>query len=340
MPGQRLWVSFGTGQDPGPWLSSPRTRSTGPAKLQKGEPGRDGRRESLLIHPRANAPAHGSTPGIDVAFGVLLPGAVTALRSAYSGRPCPSCTTRPPASATARRPAASRASPPTPQRRSTSAPAHLGRDQLHSGRRRMEHRRRTAHRVDRGRHHAVRAGMGAARPRRRQGRSDHPDEPGSSAAHRARLPGLAGNAQRAQSARSGVPPDSRPTSRKCSPKRFRSPRPARATANARGTSANARGTSANARAWPQPALASAMSAWDTRYGWTMPGKPAAGMRGPWLIGYQARPSLTASSAPRARPPTPQAPLIDGMRMTHVRSAWAGSPTTSATTAVHSAMTVS
>lgn len=49
-------------------------------RLTRGAAAGDGRREASLVHPRAGAPAHGLAPGIEVLFGVLLPGESTAVR--------------------------------------------------------------------------------------------------------------------------------------------------------------------------------------------------------------------------------------------------------------------
>lgn len=42
--------------------------------LTKGSAGDDGRRETLVVHPRATEPGRGLAPGMDVTFGVLNPG--------------------------------------------------------------------------------------------------------------------------------------------------------------------------------------------------------------------------------------------------------------------------
>ena len=46
-------------------------------RLSEDEPGEDGRRESLVVHPDSGGAARGLTPGTDVTFGVLLPGEST-----------------------------------------------------------------------------------------------------------------------------------------------------------------------------------------------------------------------------------------------------------------------
>lgn len=46
-------------------------------RLTEGEPGDDGRRESLVVHPSSVEPGRGLAPGTDVTFGVLLPGEET-----------------------------------------------------------------------------------------------------------------------------------------------------------------------------------------------------------------------------------------------------------------------
>jgi gentisate 1,2-dioxygenase len=45
--------------------------------LKQGPPGADGRREFSVVHPRSVEPGLGLAPGIDVVFGVLLPGEET-----------------------------------------------------------------------------------------------------------------------------------------------------------------------------------------------------------------------------------------------------------------------
>jgi gentisate 1,2-dioxygenase len=45
--------------------------------LARGEPGQDGRREVSIVHPESTEPGLGLAPGIDVAFGLLLPGEQT-----------------------------------------------------------------------------------------------------------------------------------------------------------------------------------------------------------------------------------------------------------------------
>ena len=46
-------------------------------RLSDGEVGADGRRESLVVHPRSGQPGRGLSPGMDVTFGVLNPGQST-----------------------------------------------------------------------------------------------------------------------------------------------------------------------------------------------------------------------------------------------------------------------
>ena len=48
--------------------------------LMSGSAGADGRREVLVAHPKAVAPGRGLAPGVDVAFGALLPGESTVPR--------------------------------------------------------------------------------------------------------------------------------------------------------------------------------------------------------------------------------------------------------------------